>query len=68
MLKISENPTLIEDSIVFQDGDGVFIYGQNQKKISWVKSWNDLVFRRLKENGFFYPLAKVITSPENRIF
>ncbi len=68
MLKISEEPILIEDSIVFQDGDGVFIYGQNQKKVSWVKSWDDLFFQRLKERGFFSPLVKTITSPENRIF
>lgn len=67
-MKISKDPILIEDSIIFQDEDGIFIYGQNQKKVSWVKNWDDAVYQKLKEKGFFSPLTKTITNPENRLF
>lgn len=67
-MEITKNPTLIEDSVIFQDEDGTFVYGQNQKKVSWVKNWNDTTYQKLKENGFFSPLAKAITTPDNRRF
>lgn len=67
-MKISKDPTLIEDSIIFQDRDGVFVYSQNQKKVSWVKNWNDTIFQKLKKRDFFSPLAKTVTNPENRAF
>lgn len=67
-MEITKNPTLIEDSIIFQDEDGTFVYSQNQKKVSWVKNWNDTAYQKLKENGFFSPFAKAITNPENRRF
>lgn len=67
-MEITKNPTLIEDSIIFRDEDGTFIYSQNQKKVSWVKNWDDATYQKLRERGFFSPLAKTITNPENRIF
>lgn len=67
-MEITKKPILIEDSIVFQDEDGIFIYSQNQKRVSWVRNWNDAIFQKLKEKNFFSPLAKTITNPENRLF
>lgn len=67
-MEISKEPTLIEDSIIFQDGDGIFIYSQNQKKVAWVKNWNDAIFQKLKERGFFSLLAKIVTNRESQIF
>ncbi len=67
-MKINKDPTLIEDSIIFQDRDGVFVYSQNQKKVAWIKNWNGAIYQELKERGFFSPLTKTITNPENRLF
>ena len=67
-MEITKTPTLIEDSIIFQDEDGTFVYSQNQKKVSWVRNWNDTAFQKLREANFFSPLAKAITTPDNRRF
>jgi len=61
-MRIGKNPALIGDSIIFEDSDGFFIYSQNQKKVAWLKDFNNLIAKSLEEKGFFMPLANHITN------
>ena len=54
-MKIDHNPTLIGDSIVFKDKEGIFIYSQNRKKVVLV---NDFIVQELQEKGFLLPLSE----------
>lgn len=67
-MNITENPTLVGDSIVFRDENGVFVYSQNQKKVAQIKNWNGDAYNKLKKIGFFMPLAETILSPKNQTF
>lgn len=61
-MELSKNPILMEDSIIFRDEDGIFVYSQNQKKVAHLEKFNTFAFNELKNRGFF---TLTLTSSEN---